>query len=281
MNVRRSFDQRLDAWLDEGPQTAPAGLVSSVLQEFPRIHQRGGALPRLIRGRPMLGVGIAAALAIAIGGLVLTQLPSRGPGGPPPTLTPTPSPLPSGVALLFDRPFGYSLDPALGLALKDGATRDIYEFWVPGQRGVALRIVDEVRLDTCSPEGGSLRPVADPQELVDYLSAVRGLDVTTPVETVVDARPGLSVDVVTNPDVDCPSIYIWPDGSAFTDVLPSGSTRRMTAIEVDGAIVLIIVWALPDLDPWLPDADRFIETIDFLEPEPSPPSGSPIASPGG
>ena len=39
MSVRKSFDDRLNDWLDEGPQVAPYDLLLAVLEELPSHRQ--------------------------------------------------------------------------------------------------------------------------------------------------------------------------------------------------------------------------------------------------
>jgi hypothetical protein len=107
MNRPRSFEQRLEAWLEEGPASAPPGLLEEVLDSVPQDNprrRRFGAARRLfvLSATAKFGAAIAAVLVIGVVGfsLMLSKNPSIGGVGatasPIVTDLPTPS---AGVAL--------------------------------------------------------------------------------------------------------------------------------------------------------------------------------------
>lgn len=101
------FEEHLTDWLEDGPTDAPDRVLETILAALPSIPQRRVAWRVPWRFFPMNGfarwVGGAAAVLIAVGGLVmLNQSPSASVGGPSPTSPPrsvAPSPSASNVAL--------------------------------------------------------------------------------------------------------------------------------------------------------------------------------------
>lgn len=96
MSVRKSFDHRLNDWLDEGPQAAPHDLLHAVLEEVPSVRQE--------RRRPFGGwwrilmftfarVGVAALAVAVVAAVIIATRPGPSVGtGPTPTPTATASP---------------------------------------------------------------------------------------------------------------------------------------------------------------------------------------------
>jgi hypothetical protein len=121
MSGPRAFGERLDAWLQEGPDAAPSDLVGSILADLPGVRQerRIGPLryPRFGPVRRMSPVaarflGVAAALvvlAVVASVLLLPGRETRYGGGPTPspsptpTLTSTPTPTPTPMRTLDRR----------------------------------------------------------------------------------------------------------------------------------------------------------------------------------
>jgi hypothetical protein len=84
MNRPRSFEQRLEAWLEEGPASAPPDLLTEVLDSVPhgnsRRRVRGGAR-RLLMLSSFARFGAAVAAILVIGVVGISLLESRFPGG--------------------------------------------------------------------------------------------------------------------------------------------------------------------------------------------------------
>jgi hypothetical protein len=96
MNGPRSFEQRLEAWLDEGPASAPPDLLDVVLDSVPSTippRRRLGAGRRLLVRSSVarFGAAIAAVLVIGIVGFSLLNSRNTGIGATGPTPTPTAS----------------------------------------------------------------------------------------------------------------------------------------------------------------------------------------------
>jgi hypothetical protein len=94
MNRPRSFEQRLEAWLEEGPASAPPDLLDQVLVSVPPDsprRRRFGAARRLsvLSSTARFGAAVAAVLVIGVVGfsLIMSKAPSIGGVG----ATPTPS----------------------------------------------------------------------------------------------------------------------------------------------------------------------------------------------
>jgi hypothetical protein len=145
MSVRKSFDHRLNAWLDEGPQVAPHDLLHDVLEEVPSIQQ---VRPPLFIGPwriPMLtfarlGVAAVAVAVVAAAIIFLRPGPSMGTGATAtptptaiPTSTPTSIPTPAPTPMVFTSArYGYSITLPTGwvarpaIATWDGKTAPIF-----------------------------------------------------------------------------------------------------------------------------------------------------------
>jgi hypothetical protein len=79
MSVRKSFDHRLNDWLDEGPQVAPPDLLHAVLEELPAHRQDRR---RFVVGRwrmPMFTfgrLGLAAVVVALLAGVIIAARPT-------------------------------------------------------------------------------------------------------------------------------------------------------------------------------------------------------------
>jgi hypothetical protein len=99
MSSKSPFEDRLDDWMEDGPNRAPDQVLDTVLAAVPSIPQRRGAWRVPWRSTPMLGfaralAGIAIALALATAALVFLVL--RPTGG---DVGSSPSPSPAAVAV--------------------------------------------------------------------------------------------------------------------------------------------------------------------------------------
>lgn len=109
MNRPRSFEQRLEAWLEEGPASAPPDLLDEVLDSVPANtpqRRRPGAGRRLLvlSSFARFGAAIAAILVIGVVGIALlnSRIPAPGNVGavgdsPTPLITDAPTTAASDV----------------------------------------------------------------------------------------------------------------------------------------------------------------------------------------
>jgi hypothetical protein len=103
MSVRKSFDHRLNDWLDEGPQVAPHDLLHAVLEGVPSVRQERRVffvgrwrIPMTTFAR--LGVAAIAVAAVAAVIIVTRPAPSIGTG---PTASPTSTPTSAPTPVVF------------------------------------------------------------------------------------------------------------------------------------------------------------------------------------
>lgn len=122
MSVRKSFDHRLNDWLDEGPQVAPHDLLHAVLEELPSHRQErrwlfGGRwrIPMFTFAR--LGVAAIAVAVVAAAIIATRPAPSVG---TEPTPTPTASPSPSTFT---SKLYAYSISVPPGWTATNAGTR--------------------------------------------------------------------------------------------------------------------------------------------------------------
>ena len=119
MSVRKSFDHRLNDWLDEGPQVAPRDLLSAVLEELPSHRQER---PRLFGGRwriPMFTfarVGVAAiAVAVAAAAFIAIR--------PAPSVLTHPTATPRSSSTFTSKLYAYSISVPAGWTATNAGTR--------------------------------------------------------------------------------------------------------------------------------------------------------------
>jgi hypothetical protein len=101
MSSKSPFEDRLDDWMEDGPNRAPNQVLDTVLAAVPSIPQRRGVWRVPWRSTPMLGfaralAGIAIALALGTAALVFLVL--RPTGGVGSSGSPSPSPAAVAVA---------------------------------------------------------------------------------------------------------------------------------------------------------------------------------------
>lgn len=275
MSVRRSFEHRLNDWLDEGPQIAPPDLLEVILEEFPGQRQR-----RLFgRGRismssfARLGFGAAAVVVVMIAVVIAAQLPTDRSG-----ITPTPTPgwadrFPTKTAWAFIRPFEFAIDPASGLEEVDRDPQ-IYSFRVPipGQEngfrdGIVVRsTASGLRREPCQQSGGAVDVPTDTQDWVDYITSVEGLQVSEPMRTVVDGRDAVTLDITYAADAPCADLFVFEGVDYPLGGVDHGQRPlRFTAVAVEGVVVLIApIPTETAFEDWLPTAQAFMDTIHFL-----------------
>ena len=153
MTTDRDFDRLARAWLDLGPDEAPDRVIATVLQAAettPQVRRpirwpvwRDFDMTRL----PIFAVTAAAVLVVLVGGALILNRGSTGPGGlissPSPSATSTPStspgagastspgaPLPAGLAVVWQGP---PRDiPELLSSTRTRLNFDTTSFWLTG-----------------------------------------------------------------------------------------------------------------------------------------------------
>lgn len=98
MNRPRSFEQRLEAWLEEGPASAPPDLLTEVLDAVPHDNprrRRGARRLLMLSSFARFGAAVAAILVIGVVGISLLESKFPGVGGPGTTETPIATILPT------------------------------------------------------------------------------------------------------------------------------------------------------------------------------------------
>ena len=105
MSVRKSFDHRLNDWLDEGPQVAPHDLLHAVLEELPS-HRQGRR--RLfgwswrIAMFTLARVGVAAAAVAVVAAVIIATRPA-------PPVGSHPTPMPRTSSTFTSKLYAYSI----------------------------------------------------------------------------------------------------------------------------------------------------------------------------
>lgn len=123
MSVRKSFDDRLNDWLDEGPQFAPSDLLLSVLEELPSNRQTrrwpfGGKWRIPMNGLARLGlVAVSVAAAVTIGAVAISAL------RPAPSIVTHPTPTPEAFSTFTSRLYSYSISVPPGWTATWSASR--------------------------------------------------------------------------------------------------------------------------------------------------------------
>ena len=146
MNRPISFEQRLEAWLEEGPASAPPDLLDEVLDSVPvdTPPRRFGAARWLfvLSSLAKFGAAIAAVLVIGVVGvsLILSQNPSIGGLG----ATATPSPITSAQATTGGPALCLPANLAARIVSWDGAAGSRTASVVLGNTGSEACITDAV-----------------------------------------------------------------------------------------------------------------------------------------
>ncbi len=231
-------------------------------------------------------LGVAAAMIIAIGGLILTQILPATPSGNGALPSTAPSPSASVErAGVFVRPFTYRIDPADPLAIMSAPDREMYQFRHPDPSDptdmttapavvVVRTVVDGLRHDVCRPDGGIVDPSPDAQGFVDFMSSVDGLAVQRQPDTIIDGRTALVIDVTARPERECRDLWLYAGADSFTCCTDDRTIRHMRALDVDGTLVLVVTPYFPEDPPvTLPLAQTFIDTMHFEAADASPGPG--------
>ena len=275
MSSPHPFDDLLNEWLEEGPQSAPREDLAAVLEGFPTIRQGSGFGPWR---RPMptfARLAVAAVLAIAVGALVLTQI--IKPAGPPVGAEPTPGwsdRFPTQTASEFVRPFTYAIDPSSGLELSNPGSAS-YKFGIAGDPG-PLVVLDHpaagYRLEPCTPTSGGVKLNPTPEDFVSYMETVPGLKVTRLPPTSIDGRTALGIYVKRQPVASCQEHYLFASDDDWTCCWPDDPSwvRRMWVLDVDGSLVFVTTPYGADTEGRLDLANAFVDGIHFESPGTTP-----------
>lgn len=271
MTRRDPFDQLLAAWVEDGPRSAPPGLLGELLVAFPARSQRrplfGGL--RGLSGVPRPGRLATAAAGVAIVGVVgLAILGSRnqpvaGPGGGP---TPSASPVPTASPTPFC--IGGKATPSASSRIPGAVLIDPGNVLLPGidyttptfTPAFTLRAPDCLDLraesDTTAffsgqgtffilrPNGvwddGSKSFHALPQDLVRWLEARSDFMLAAPIGVVVGGYAGTLLDGSVTPGADTVAGYVLLSGSQgdLTGLSPRDHFE-LVVLEVRGQQLLI------------------------------------------
>ena len=290
-------EQRLSAWLQRGSQGAPAGLLADVLEGVDATPQRAGwRASRAWGGASPLQLGLTATAVVAIvaaalwmGGLEPGIGPGASPSATPSTTAQSPLPTASPTLPPVETPFSFELDPASGMTLDVSPNPgyaspldvlpDIYQFRTTDSAdadyhptGVNIRAVPDIKTSGFCAPGGPFQG-ATPTNVIEAMRLIPGLDVGPTTRVTIDGRDALIVTVVQDVTSDCPNQYLYPGTVPFNGALANRAVRRFALFDIEGLTVAIVTFAdrgEADAATFFPVADRFIATIHFRPPGPSP-----------
>lgn len=279
MTRRDRFTDELEVFLDEyeGPPQLPDDVRDAIVAELPNTKQSGRlGLRRYPGTAPLITTRVQYGLAAAIGGLALLGaalfVGGQGIGGPiaSPSASPTPTATPR-EAVAFFHPFTYMIDASSGLELP-AFDSTIYNFRVPAEppgegydEGVIVHAGgDGLRTDVCNPTGGEVNEDPTPQEVMDVVTSLDGIELSTPEETTVDGRPALAITVDGDENRRCDYHVFENFQPPFASGESEGRTRRIILTEVDGDLVVIAITASNEkFETWLPTAEEFVDSMSF------------------
>jgi signal transduction histidine kinase len=260
----------------ELPLDAPNGLVTKTSPEpadnsaLARVRAIPAALPvsrpdRRVRLSSPLVLTVVVAVSIA-GAALAAAVPSM-----------QPSPPDSGRAESFVRPFDYQVPAGSGIRLYPKSDHLHVLSAPPGDvRGISIWAVEDVLKDRCSqgPTAEVVPRQPGVEGLLSYIRSVEGVHVQDLGRVVVDSRPAFRVDLWMESawPGGCPgqdagqvysSIYLWRDARGIVIQVPPQGHVPVTLLDVDGETIAIEIWSAPDIDQWLPTADRIVDSIRF------------------
>jgi hypothetical protein len=226
MNRPRTFEQRLEAWLEEGPASAPPDLLGEVLDSVPLDNprrRRFGAARRLfvLSATARFGAAIAAVLVIGVVGfsLILARNPSIGGTGS--TATPIVTDLPSASAGVVAHVACGPANLAARVVSWEGAAG--HRIATVEMKNTGSEVCDTKYVDRPQLVGG------DGTVLIEGAAAPLSMD-------VLSIGPGDSVSTLVQDGNYCNDIPVAPITLAF--VLSSGEGRivatPVTPTDIDG-----------------------------------------------
>jgi Tol biopolymer transport system component len=294
MSGPRAFDERLNGWLQEGPEAAPSDLLESILGELPGIRQerRIGPFryPRFGPGRrptPVAArlVGAAAAVvavaAVASVLLVPGQQPPFGGGpSPSPTSTPTSTPTPTPTVMrtldprLSPSPEGTFVwdpcrppqNPTVSVSGTGFDARTVHG-WIAYRSGTSIMAVD--------PAEPEKRVVLAPSLQADPTFWSRDGSRLLLVGEAIGSPLGQPAPVVLDSDGSALRLTDWgwgafsPDGTTVVYSVPGGG---LCLVGSDGSAPQLLAFDMAEpLDggpAWSPDGS-IIAWLDFVEDSPA------------
>jgi hypothetical protein len=136
------------------------------------------------------------------------------------------------------------------------------------QRGIVIASADT---PWSHGPAGRTRLRGAPADLLTDLQEIAFVPLGTISETMLDGRPALVVAVIP-PGANDLHFSAQMTGLTGEDFVSLSIPSRLTVADIDGATMLIDVWARTpdDLMRWLPTADEFIRSIHFLAPDETP-----------
>jgi signal transduction histidine kinase len=252
----------------EAPAAPDATASASALARVRAVPEAGSGPRRParvpIQSPAVLIVAVAALLATVA---VAAAIPSL-----------QPSPPESGRAESFIRPFDYQVPAGSDIRLYPKSDRLHVLSAPPGDvEGISIWAVEDVLKDRCSfgPTAVVVPRQPGVDGLLSYIRSVDGIHVEDLGPAVVDGRPALRVDLWMESawPGGCPgqetgqvysSIYLWRDAQGIVIQIPPQGHVPLTLLDVDGETIAIEIWSAPNIDAWLPAADRIVDSIRFL-----------------
>lgn len=264
----RSFDQLLDAWMDLGPNAAPARVVEAVRLEAHSTRQTAG-----LRGWPprrfpemnkALVYGVAAAAVVIVAILGVSLLAPAGLSVGRPAETPTPTPAPSPMALPAPRTALEAGTYAIDEVFPFRVTFEVPDGWSSCRPGddefgacafasdpdatmaIAFMTVDNVVADPCDRQDAQLDPPVGPSvdDLVTAISNLQGFDATDATDVTVDGFSGKQFEL-TAPDGNGGCAAVGDDGfgtwttPSRTNGVGPGEVNLLRVLDVDGVRLVV------------------------------------------
>lgn len=193
---------------------------------------------------------------------------------PPATVVPTPQPPPTAprmAAAGFRVPLTFVLPADSGIDLGP-QTAVLQEFRVPDSGGegqsawfLIVQAVEGGRVDRCSPTSAPL-PLDSARAAIDYLATVPTIEIVDDVPSVLGGIPAVTAEVRLTPGTPkCRELWLWaPEAEPVPDAFRDPDRyARVTALEVDGEIVVVTTYAIERADEWLPIVDELIASFEF------------------
>lgn len=114
--------------------------------------------------------------------------------------------------------------------------------------------------------GGRFILKTEPRAFLDDLRDIAGVEMSDITEVSLGGRPALTVMLSGAGGIDIHTSGSSTGVSTGNYALLSNPSR-LTVADVDGVTVFVMAWAwtAEDLDAWLPEADAFVDTFQFLE----------------
>lgn len=286
-------DERIRAWLDDKPVSAPRAFIQATMAPIPVMGQRRRSVVAIGRMRLTIAtlarLATAAVVVVAVIGAFGVVRPPSGPGADPsptPSGSPSPVPLPSGIALTNGGPLGAgtAAEPSVAGTYQSRLFRPVLRFTVPAgwsggafvrtfvggsESGIGLPlstgrggIVITVPTSVEPPAPGDIG-AAVPDDLFAWILANPNLELGASRDVTIGGIAGRAIEGTLSA-----SAVIDPQEDAYrlVDYLPllARLTFRLAVIVVDGQQLIIATIAnTSDYPAFVVEADAVIETIVF------------------